>query len=69
MEEEARIFCLCNQKVHQSDDRYIRATATMGSINRLAIRGVRSFRPDDDEQVIEFDFPCTFIVGQNGCGK
>jgi len=41
----------------------------MASINKLSIRGVRSFSPDDDEQVIEFLFPVTIIVGANGCGK
>ena len=41
----------------------------MASINKLAIRGVRSFSPDDDEQVISFCFPLTIIVGENGCGK
>ena len=41
----------------------------MASINRLAIRGVRSFSPNDEEQAVEFFFPCTIIVGANGCGK
>jgi len=41
----------------------------MASINKLSIRGVRSFSPDADEQVLEFFFPCTIIVGANGCGK
>ena len=41
----------------------------MASINKLAIRGVRAFSPDDDEQVISFGFPLTIIVGSNGCGK
>jgi len=41
----------------------------MASINKLSIRGIRSFSPDDDEQVIEFLFPVTVIVGANGCGK
>lgn len=41
----------------------------MASINKLAIRGVRSFSPDDEEQVISFCFPLTIIVGENGCGK
>jgi len=30
---------------------------------------VRAFSPDDEEQVIEFEFPLTIIVGMNGCGK
>lgn len=41
----------------------------MASINKLSIRGVRAFSPDDEEQVIEFYYPCTIIVGSNGCGK
>eukprot|EP00978_Attheya_sp_CCMP212_P043619 scaffold287603_cov71-Attheya_sp.AAC.1 len=41
----------------------------MASINKLSIRGVRSFSPDDEEQVISFCFPVTIIVGANGCGK
>eukprot|EP00934_Nitzschia_sp_Nitz4_P008970 Nitzschia sp. Nitz4//scaffold260_size33533//17430//22260//NITZ4_007879-RA/size33533-augustus-gene-0.12-mRNA-1//1//CDS//3329544683//8960//frame0 len=41
----------------------------MASVNKLSIRGVRSFSPDDAEQVLEFYFPCTIIVGANGCGK
>jgi DNA repair protein RAD50 len=41
----------------------------MASINKLSIRGVRAFSPDDQEQVIEFYFPVTIIVGANGCGK
>jgi len=41
----------------------------MASISKLSIRGVRAFSPDDDEQVLEFYFPCTIIVGANGCGK
>ena len=41
----------------------------MASINKLSLRGVRSFSPDADEQVLEFYFPCTIIVGANGCGK
>lgn len=41
----------------------------MASISKLSIRGVRSFSPNDDEQVIGFCFPLTIIVGSNGCGK
>mmetsp|Transcript_32482 Transcript_32482/g.56581 ORF Transcript_32482/g.56581 Transcript_32482/m.56581 type:complete len:1402 (+) Transcript_32482:134-4339(+) len=41
----------------------------MASIAKLSIRGVRSFSPNDDEQVIAFCFPLTIIVGANGCGK
>ncbi|TFK52413.1 hypothetical protein OE88DRAFT_1401528 [Heliocybe sulcata] len=40
----------------------------MASLNKLAIRGIRSF---DDKQisVIEFFTPVTVIVGPNGSGK
>ncbi|GBG25414.1 DNA repair protein RAD50 [Hondaea fermentalgiana] len=38
------------------------------TLSRLAIRGVRSFGPDE-EQVIRFDKPLTVISGQNGAGK
>lgn len=41
----------------------------MASINKLSIRGVRSFSPESQEQVISFYFPLTIIVGSNGCGK
>lgn len=41
----------------------------MASVNKLSIRGVRAFSPDDEEQVVEFFFPVTIIVGANGCGK
>lgn len=41
----------------------------MASINKLSVRGVRSFSPEDAEQVIEFYCPLTVIVGANGCGK
>mmetsp|Transcript_9009 Transcript_9009/g.11264 ORF Transcript_9009/g.11264 Transcript_9009/m.11264 type:complete len:1428 (+) Transcript_9009:162-4445(+) len=41
----------------------------MASINKLSIRGIRSFNPDDEEQVIQFCLPLTIIVGANGCGK
>ena len=41
----------------------------MASISKLSLRGVRSFSPDADEQVLEFFFPVTIIVGANGCGK
>lgn len=40
----------------------------MAMINKLSIRGVRSFSPERDE-VIEFYSPFTIIVGKNGCGK
>lgn len=35
----------------------------MASISKLSIRGVRSFSPSDEEQVIGFCFPLTIIVG------
>lgn len=40
----------------------------MASLNKLAIRGIRSF---DDKQiaVIEFFSPVTVIVGHNGSGE
>jgi len=38
----------------------------MASINKLSIRGVRAFSPDEEEQVISFCFPLTIIVGSNG---
>jgi DNA repair protein RAD50 len=41
----------------------------MASINKLSVRGVRSFSPEDAEQVLEFYKPLTIIVGANGCGK
>lgn len=41
----------------------------MASINKLSVRGIRAFSPDDEEQVISFGFPLTIIIGANGCGK
>ena len=40
----------------------------MSSIERLSIRGVRSFGPHDEEK-IDFHKPLTLIVGKNGAGK
>ncbi len=40
----------------------------MCSIDKLLIKGVRSFSPDN-QNVIEFYRPLTLIVGQNGAGK
>ena len=40
----------------------------MSSINKLLVRGVRSFDPTE-HQVIEFYTPLTLIVGHNGSGK
>nr|XP_031864453.1 uncharacterized protein CI109_000367 [Kwoniella shandongensis]KAA5531525.1 hypothetical protein CI109_000367 [Kwoniella shandongensis] len=41
---------------------------TRASLNKLAIRGIRSF-DDKHVQVIEFYSPLTVIVGHNGSGK
>ncbi|XP_068633110.1 DNA repair protein RAD50-like [Battus philenor] len=42
----------------------------MAGIESLAVRGIRSFGPEDnDEQRISFEKPLTLILGQNGCGK
>ena len=38
----------------------------MASIDKLSIRGIRSFSPDQDDQVIQFFSPLTIIVGKNG---
>jgi DNA repair protein RAD50 len=40
----------------------------MSLIERLAIQGIRSFSPDE-EQVIVFRKPITLICGPNGTGK
>jgi DNA repair protein RAD50 len=40
----------------------------MSSIERLAIRGIRSFSPFDEEK-IDFFRPLTLMLGQNGAGK
>jgi DNA repair protein RAD50 len=40
----------------------------MASLNKLAIRGIRSF-DDKNLAVIEFFSPVTVIVGHNGSGK
>ena len=40
----------------------------MASLNKLAIRGIRSF-DDKSISVIEFYSPVTVIVGHNGSGK
>jgi len=41
----------------------------MASINKLSVRGIRSFSPEDAEEVLQFYMPLTVIVGANGCGK
>ena len=40
----------------------------MSSVDKLLIRGIRSFSPFNDS-VIEFYTPLTIIVGHNGAGK
>ncbi|KAF0683101.1 Aste57867_24789 [Aphanomyces stellatus] len=40
----------------------------MSSIEKLSIRGIRSFSPGRDES-IDFNQPLTVILGANGCGK
>lgn len=40
----------------------------MALLNKMQVRGIRSFSPDCDE-TIEFYSPLTMIVGENGCGK
>ncbi|KAJ3081194.1 DNA repair protein rad50, partial [Quaeritorhiza haematococci] len=41
----------------------------MSSIEKLQIRGIRSFSPDDADNIIQFFTPLTLIVGHNGSGK
>lgn len=42
----------------------------MAGVKSLAVRGIRSFGPEEvDEQRIIFEKPLTLILGQNGCGK
>ncbi|GMF44640.1 unnamed protein product [Phytophthora fragariaefolia] len=40
----------------------------MSSIEKLSIRGIRSFSPSREE-VVEFYHPLTVLLGDNGCGK
>jgi DNA repair protein RAD50 len=40
----------------------------MSSIDKIGIRGIRSFSPAREE-VVEFYAPLTMVVGANGCGK
>ncbi|XP_066259010.1 DNA repair protein RAD50 [Euwallacea similis] len=40
----------------------------MALLDRVSIRGIRSFGPDTDQRV-KFSTPLTLILGQNGCGK
>jgi len=39
------------------------------SIEKLGIRGIRSYSPYHEQETIEFFKPLTLIVGKNGCGK
>lgn len=41
----------------------------MSSIEKLQIRGIRSFDIDSNDQIINFQSPLTLILGANGCGK
>mmetsp|Transcript_10638 Transcript_10638/g.34988 ORF Transcript_10638/g.34988 Transcript_10638/m.34988 type:complete len:795 (-) Transcript_10638:1275-3659(-) len=41
----------------------------MCTIEKLAIKGIRSFAPDNTGPAIEFQKPLTLIVGRNGSGK
>ncbi|CAH0547195.1 unnamed protein product [Brassicogethes aeneus] len=40
----------------------------MSVLNKLSICGVRSFSPNENEQIV-FTTPVTLFLGQNGCGK
>lgn len=40
----------------------------MSRLEKLAIRGIRSFSPQTEVK-IEFFHPLTLIQGANGCGK
>lgn len=40
----------------------------MAVLDKLCIRGIRSFGPDEEEKV-NFSTPLTLFLGQNGCGK
>lgn len=42
--------------------------AKMSTIDKMLIKGIRSFSPDN-KTVIEFYKPLTLIVGANGAGK
>jgi hypothetical protein len=48
--------------------RFLISLTRRASLNKLAIRGIRSF-DDKHVQVIEFYSPLTVIVGHNGSGK
>ena len=40
----------------------------MCSVEKLLIKGIRSFSPDNDHAIV-FPKPLTLIVGRNGAGK
>ena len=43
---------------------------SMSLLDRLEIRGIRSYGPErDDAQIIKFLTPLTLVLGDNGCGK
>ncbi|KAF8903154.1 AAA domain-containing protein [Gymnopilus junonius] len=61
----------CKRSDFQSQDSCVAlpaSEASMASLNKLAIRGIRSF-DDKSIAVIEFFTPVTVIVGHNGSGK
>lgn len=41
----------------------------MSSIEKLQIRGIRSFDVESNDHIINFQSPLTLILGANGCGK
>ena len=43
-------------------------TPAMCSVDKMLIKGIRSFSPDNDHAII-FPKPLTLIVGRNGAGK
>jgi hypothetical protein len=45
-----------------------RRDAVMCSVDKMLIKGIRSFSPDNDHAII-FPKPLTLIVGRNGAGK
>ena len=56
------------RRVLSRDSLHTKSIFIMAHLNKLAIRGIRSF---DDKQIsiIEFFSPVTVIVGHNGSGK
>ena len=55
-------------RLHCFSNRRNLSYGSRASLNKLAIRGIRSF-DDKHVQVIEFYSPLTVIVGHNGSGK